>query len=513
MKLKTNRTIRFFQQHWASILLGMMVIVYIWYFSWTSLLRLNTLNAHYFDLGIMHQTTHNTFRSFTTGDSSMFLELTDPYGPNQIKRMAIHNDMILALLAPLYSIHDGPETLLIIQTVVLALGAVGLYLIGRKIFPDYVYGKAVSLFVAAAYLFYPALHFSNLFDFHGVVLSTGFLIFMFYFWLDKRFICSFVMFVLAILTKEQVALTTAFFGLYILYTNLRDAQFNVKKTQWSKFGLVILITSIVWFLLIMKVVIPGARGGRDHFALNYYEDFGDSPISVITGLLFNPLKLWEYATSPETTTYLNSMFFPVGFVSFLALPVLAVSAPEFGVVLLSNNPNLRNLYYHYSAVITPFVFISALFALRWIHDQAQKNIQQYQQLVALAFGALIFALSLYASLTYGPLSVFRRNEMHSYGKPAPHVADVMLWKDRLADKSLKVAATGKIAPFFTSRRYFYLMSDRYDMADYVVVNVHEVRTSYGSQWAIPGYEELLQDERYKKIYDTHEVEVFQKIQR
>lgn len=510
MKHKKNIFLPFFKQHWSALVLMLMVIVYIGYFSWASLVRLNTLNAHYFDLGIMHQTTHNTYMSLTSGDWSRFLELTDPYGPNQIKRMAIHNDMILAVLAPFYFIHDGPETLLVIQTVVLALGAVGLYLIGRKLFSGYHYSKAISLLIAVAYLFYPALHFTNLFDFHGVVLATGFLIFMFYFWLDKRYAWSCIFYILAILTKEQVALTTAFFGLFILYTNLKDAGFKPKKISPYLFGLFICVTSIFWFLLIMKVVIPEARGGRDHFALNYYEDFGDSPISVITGLLLNPATLWEYATSPETTTYLNRMFFPVGFLSFLALPVLAISAPEFGVVLLSNNPNLRNLYYHYSAVITPFVFIAALYGLRWINQQTKQNIQQFQQLIPVAFGALILCLSIYASLTYGPLVVFTRNKLHSYGNPVPHAQDVLMWRDRLANEDIRVAATGKIAPFFTSRRYFYLMSDRYEKAEYVVVNEHEVRTSYGSQWAIPGYEQLVADPAYQKIYDVRGIEVYRK---
>src|SRR3989338_10562579 len=194
------------------ILLWIFILAYIIYFSYFTILRYKTLYASYYDLGIMHQTVYNTFISIKTGDWSRFLELTNPLGSNQIKRMAIHNDILLALLAPFYFLHSGPETLLVIQAAIIALGAIAIFKIANIIFQKNKYSILLSLIFSLAYLLYPPLERANIFDFHAVVLSTTFLLFMFYFLLIKKYWLSFVFFTLSLLSKEQIALTTMMFG-------------------------------------------------------------------------------------------------------------------------------------------------------------------------------------------------------------------------------------------------------------------------------------------------------------
>src|SRR3989344_5193636 len=119
-KLK-NVVLNLISKRTIKIVLWFMILLYIGYFSYFTILRYQTLYSSYFDLGIMHQTVYNTYQSIKKLDISRFLELTNPYGPGQIKRMAIHNDILLAFLAPFYFIYPGPETLLVIQTIILAL--------------------------------------------------------------------------------------------------------------------------------------------------------------------------------------------------------------------------------------------------------------------------------------------------------------------------------------------------------------------------------------------------------
>ena len=86
-------------------ILYLIILIFVISFIFLSIARLHQLWASYFDLGIMHQTVFNTYKALQTGDFSRILELTDPHGSGlQIKRMAIHNDMLLGLLAPLYFI-------------------------------------------------------------------------------------------------------------------------------------------------------------------------------------------------------------------------------------------------------------------------------------------------------------------------------------------------------------------------------------------------------------------------
>ena len=213
----------FFNKYKIQILLWVFIIAYSVYFSWFSVLRYKTLYASYYDLGIMHQTVFNTYQSLKTGDWSKFLELTNPTGAEQIKRMAIHNDPLLALLAPLYFIYPGLDTLLVVQSIVLALGALAIFKIANFIFQKNRYAQFLSLIFALSYLLYPPLQLANIFEFHAVTLATTLLLFMFYFWLVKKYWFSFIFFGLSLLAKEQVVLTTMMFGLYGLWVSFRHS--------------------------------------------------------------------------------------------------------------------------------------------------------------------------------------------------------------------------------------------------------------------------------------------------
>ena len=84
-----------------------------------------------FDIGNMDQAVWNTlhghlFRFTNRG--------ADWEGPPT--RLGIHVEPILLLVALFYLIHSGPETLLILQTMALALGAIPLFLLGRRLIPE-----------------------------------------------------------------------------------------------------------------------------------------------------------------------------------------------------------------------------------------------------------------------------------------------------------------------------------------------------------------------------------------
>jgi len=152
------------------ILLLICISIYSLYFSLFTINRYQKFYAHYYDLGIMHHTVYNTYKAIETGDFSRILELTNPhnYSADQIKRMAIHNDMLLALFAPFYFIYDGPETLLILQSVGVALGALFVFGIVKVVFPEDKYQDWIGLIFAIAYLLYPPLQKGNSFEFHHI---------------------------------------------------------------------------------------------------------------------------------------------------------------------------------------------------------------------------------------------------------------------------------------------------------------------------------------------------------
>ena len=438
--------------------------------------------ANYFDLGIMHHVVYNSYKALQTGEWTRFLEHTDPTGPTQLVRSAVHNDIILGLFSPLYFLYQSPEVLLLIQSVVLGLGALAVYGIGI-----YVLKKELpTLIFAICYLLYVPLQYTNRFDFHSVVLATPFILFMFYFWLIKKYRWSFVFLLLSLFTKEQVGLTTAGMGGYMLLSSNFKSQISNKiKNQNIKFSKLVIITSLVWVALSFFVIIPYFRGA-EHFATERYQN-----IDVIQTLF-----------RQSTWDYIWNLFAPLGFLSLLS-PTILIALPEFAVNLLSQDANMRNIVFHYTAVITPFVFISAIYGLKRVNELTSSR-------VASIFLTLMVLATMWFSYNKSPLPYSQQKDMYvfNYQKNAD---DAKYWAARLKDDSIAVSATGNVGTFLSSRRKFYYFSKYYDQADYVIIRPNEIYSYHDKESLIPVYGQLVRDSRYVLVEKRENFEVYKRI--
>ena len=162
-----------------AIWLGLMVIVYAAFFSILTVQRhrcqLTTAN----DLGIFDQIFWNVVHG-----RGMQRTIEVNYS-----HWGVHTRPIVFLLAPLYLVHPIPETLLVAQSVALALSAIPLYLIAQR----ETRRNGLSLLLTAAYLLSPALGGMNLIDFHPYAFAPLFLLWAFYF-LEKPHVGGFVTF-------------------------------------------------------------------------------------------------------------------------------------------------------------------------------------------------------------------------------------------------------------------------------------------------------------------------------
>ncbi len=366
------------------------VISYISYFTYVSVQKYHNFFTGRFDLGNMDQTVWNTMHG------KVFM-LTNPDATESISRLAVHADFLLILLAPFYFIWPDARMLLVLQTVVIALGSIFVYLLAQRVIKNNYIALALSL----SYLLNPLIQRQNLFDFHAVTFATTFLIAAFYF-LYIRSIKWFLLFLfLAVLTKENVYLIAFFFGLYVI----------VKGYQ--KLGGVISITSLSIFLLLMRFLIPQARGSH-HFALSYLSDFGDNTIQIITTIFLNPFLTFSKLLTWDSLHYLVTLLLSTGFLALLSPLFLIFALPDLTINLLSNNSNLRDIWYHYAAVILPFVYIATVFgiqrilALRW-HFITPLFVFYY----------LLFFAFLSAWL-YGPLPGARYASIEIWTQPRPN---------------------------------------------------------------------------------------------
>lgn len=442
--LKRMENIIFERKHVA--FLALFIWLYILYFTFASFLRFDNFYTGRFDLGNMDQTVWNTL-------NGRVFQLTDPDGVETVSRFAVHGDIILVLLSPLYLIWSDPRMLLLLQTVVLSLGSVFVYLIARKILID----KNLSFTFAISYLLYPAVGYVNLYDFHPVSFATTFLLAAFYFYLTKNYIFLTVFALLSAFTKEQAWAITSFFGFYIFIKGvLNKTKRNLKE---ALFGFMLFVVSTLMFVLLFWKIIPFFKGGN-HFALEYYSQFGSTTSEVIKNILLNPIKTISTLSEGTRLFYLSELFGPLGYLSLLFPVLLIFTVPDLMINLLSQNPQLHQIYYQYSSTITPFVFIAAIFAAKLLLSKA-KVLNPQKIAIYIFITTLIFAYQT------GPLPFSKRANIDMFIKQMENRFVVKTMIDSIP-KNLSVASTNNLGSHLSQREKIYTIPYGLDRADAIV---------------------------------------------
>ncbi|MDB4980221.1 MAG: hypothetical protein JWM82_973, partial [Myxococcales bacterium] len=139
---------RFFSPPTVIVLLG--VAFYAVWMSYGTILQHRQFGTAAFDLGNYDTMFFNTLHGHPFRALSVI-----PTGKNW-SMLSNHAELTLFALLPLYALRPGPETLLILQAVALASGAIPLYRFASRRLPP-----SAALVLTLAYLLYAPMHQSN----------------------------------------------------------------------------------------------------------------------------------------------------------------------------------------------------------------------------------------------------------------------------------------------------------------------------------------------------------------
>lgn len=468
------------------IILWFCIIFFVIFFSYLSIKRYRTLNSYYYDLGIMNQVVYNT-------SQGRFLEMTNQELIKNTNRLAIHFDPILALFAPFYKIYSGPEVLLIGQSIILGLGALAVFLISKQVLNK----NLISLVFSLLYLLSFPVQRVSLFDFHAVTLSTTFFLFALYFNLVNKNKFYFLFIFLALLTKENVGLVVIFLGLYLIF---------VKKQK--RLGVITSLTGLIFFVSTVYFIIPYFRG-NEHFALKYFVD----------------IKLRLKTIIVDGFSYTKLLILP-NFYSLFSPLTLLISLPEWAINILSINPNMRSILFHYNSIIVSFLFYSLILGYRNFNRLIKSKL--IKNLILIIF----IILNLRSIYLYNPIPYFVKRPVNYQNLNQITEKSVKIWQEKLKNENIKVSTTPKLAPFFTTRKYYYNFlydsafseigltekdilkkeMNKYVLADYVIINKLEIGDVNKETLPTKFYQHLRKNNNFRMIFsDNQEIEVYKKI--
>ncbi len=460
---------------------GLLVVAYLGIFGVLSLRRHQNLRTNALDLGYTDQAAWNTlhgrpFRFSTYLDAAFELDIPirDFEQPDVL--LGYHVEPILAAISLLYLLHDGPETLLWLQTVGIALGAIPVYLIARHRFASRITGHESSLeftifrwlpvaFVLL-YLLSPPLEAANLSDFHTVALSPALLLAAFYF-LETDRPWGFVAFgFLATMCKEEVGLLVAMMGLWAAFV----------RRRWI-LGLGVIIAGAGWSLLSALVIMPHFNGlGASPF-LARYQRFGDSPTAILQNLGRNPGLFLDWLRRPEVLRYLGGLVLASGGLAVLYPLVLLMALPSVTINSFSVYEWMHSGGGHYSAAIVPFLIVAAIYGVEWAARVTDRSVQgrwvaQGRSVfwgVSLALAALGLGIALWYHYHNGVSPVSRRFVLDPLSEHAQRAQPFFEWVNRLPPE-VPISASSSLYPHVAHRERVYLLPTVSD-AQFILLDV------------------------------------------
>jgi uncharacterized membrane protein len=330
---------------WGAV--WILIVIFALVVGYHALYRHWEYHSDAFDLGNMDQAVWNTlhghpFRFTNRGN--------DDFGPPT--RLSIHVEPIIFALALLYLIHSGPETLLVTQTLALALGAIPLFALSLRRLPQ---APFVGVALVFAYLICPLTLGIALWEFHPVALATPLLIAAVWA-LDARRYRWFLLFaLLAMTTKEEIGLSVAIMAFLL-------AAFRPER---RRFGVMVGLVALAWVAICFKVIMPhfnvGVAGGNNYWYR--YAWLGATPTEALVNLIIRPWIALGYLADPGRLGYLSVLARTAGGLGLLAPVSLLPMLPDLAVNTLSSHAEQYSGFFQYNAAIVPYLMVAAVYGV------------------------------------------------------------------------------------------------------------------------------------------------------
>jgi uncharacterized membrane protein len=440
--------------HLGLFLVCLLIAAYAVFFSWLAIMRHESFRSAAMDLGYTDQvvwnTLHGRFMEFSTYENAPIDLPLDQFRRTD-NLLSYHVELLLAPISLLYLIYANPATLLVLQAVVLALGALPAFLLARK----HLGSTLAGLVFAAAYLMAPALQGALLSDFHAVSLTASLLLFAFYFLDERRYGLFLATICVAMLAKEDIPLLVSMMGLYLFFWK-----------RERKIGAATTLLGVGWFLIATKVILPHYSGLARSPFLDRLDLFGPTPADSVRNALRHPRLVWDWLRQPEISTYATGLLKSGGYMSIFNPLILGLTAP----VLVNNIFSTWNWTYsegaHYSASLVPFVIVSAIFGADWLSRQSARRLPLSREAAVTGLAVIVLAVGGYHQWQIGMTPLARD---FRWPQLTPHE---QLAKDFIAQipPDAAVSAQSNLYPHVAHRQKAYLFPAVND-ADYIFLDV------------------------------------------
>ena len=276
-----------------------------------------------------------------------------------------HTSFILIFLVPIYWVFPSAGVLFFTQALMIGLGAVPVFLLGRKLLQH----EGLAVACAAAYLLHPAVGWTNRENFHPDAYIAVFVGFAIYGAVERRWRMYVIALVFALLVKEDASLVLVPLGVWVAVK--RDRKIGLLTIG----GCLSVMLVMMYGVMRSLIGVPTRNGWRIPFG---------GPGGLIKTTFTKPWKVAQHYWSDSRPFYFWQMTASAGWLFARAPSVALISVVVLATNMLSTFWYQYHLEYHYSLVAVPALVMGSVYAI--------SKLRAHWQPLAVVFLTLTAAL-------------------------------------------------------------------------------------------------------------------------
>jgi uncharacterized membrane protein len=383
---------------------------------------------------------------------------------------SVHISPIYYLLLPFFAIIPRPETLQVLQALVVISGVVPLYLIGKH----FRLPPVILTIVVLVYIFSPALVSSSFFDLHENCFLAPLILFVLYYAIRQKTVGFIISGVLLLLVKEDAGIYLVFIGLYLIFgsekknVSLKEQRLNIIH------GLGAIVVAVLYFTLAigyLGILGTGAMLWR-YSNLNGYPDLG--LLGTLGSLFQNPSYFLATLFQPSKVYSMLVLFAGCAFFPFFVrnMADYFLLGPLVVVNFASNYYWQHQFGYQYFYGGGVLVVFMAMLAIK--ENFSLGYLMSFTKIKRAIFQFAFVALAISMTITIGSF-LGRYHYVTNYQENYLIYDDIKETLEAIPrDKS--VVATSKLTTYLADREVLYDY-DYYDfdhapeLMDYIIIDI------------------------------------------
>lgn len=416
------------------LLLGVTILLFFFVFTTISLHRYWQYATWYYDFGIFYQ----AISSVAQGKEPII----DHFIFTDKNILGDHFHPIIFLLSPFLIIFPQGETLLILQSLIVSLSGIFIYLTAKQIIKN----KFQAFLLLVIYFSFIGLHNALITEFHEITLITLPLSIFFYGLFTKKKLFYWIGFVLTLITKETTFIIPAWFGLLSVIT---------EKKEWRKIGLITILISFLYGFLTIFVFIPWINGSEYH----YLKDTLSESKNIN---LFSELKV--------QTIFKTLLSF--GFLPILAPESLPPILFNWWTRFASEYGTRHDLGMHYNAEIAPTLAIATMLGWKRFKQLILARIKVKKKIFLKIENTLLLLVTTFLIFTSlylfkSPALLFTNRAFYKHTQNFGFLNELI---DHIPEDGIIMAQTNIAAKI--ANRKVYMLRDNYQKfdPDYIVID-------------------------------------------